>query len=80
MVSPMPVDAIDKALDHEIDAACKALLELAETDREKWWTAFELKVQARNGWSSAVMGLALRRLVAEDLFEQRSDLRVRIGR
>ncbi len=73
-----PVDAVDVTIDEEIDKARDALMELASADPETWWTAHELKVRARNGWSSAIMGLALRQLVAEGAFEQASDLRVRI--
>jgi hypothetical protein len=73
-----PVDAVDVTIDEEIDKARDALIELASEDPETWWTAHELKVRARNGWSSAIMGLALRQLVAEGAFEQASDLRVRI--
>lgn len=74
----MAIDPVDVTIDEEIVAAKNALIELASSEPEKWWTAFELKVRARNGWSSAVMGLALRELVSDEVFEQGSGLRVRI--
>jgi RNA:NAD 2'-phosphotransferase (TPT1/KptA family) len=77
METMMMVDATDRVLDEEIAQARDELLKVAASD-ERWWTARELKVRARNGWSSGVMGLALRQLVGEGLLEQRrSDLRVR---
>jgi hypothetical protein len=80
MEMTMPVDAVDVKIDQEIEAAREALVDLAisDSDRQEWWTAHELKVRARNGWSSAVMGLALRQLVSEGTFEQAHDLRVRV--
>jgi RNA:NAD 2'-phosphotransferase (TPT1/KptA family) len=76
----MPADPEDAKIDEGIVGAKDALVELASRDPEKWWTAFELKARARNGWSSAVMGLAFRELVSEKVFEQGSGLRVRIRR
>lgn len=74
----MTVDATDRVLDEAIARAEEELLAVASSERERWWTARELKVRARNGWSSGVMGLALRRLIAAGSLEQRScDLRVR---
>ncbi len=79
MGTTMTVDATDRVLDAEIARAREKLLEVARQDAEKWWTARELKVQARNGWGSGVMGLALRALVADGELEQRrSDLRVQL--
>jgi RNA:NAD 2'-phosphotransferase (TPT1/KptA family) len=75
----MSVDATDRVLDQEVEEARERLLEVARTDEHRWWSARELKVRARNGWSSGVMGLALRALVAEGKLEQRrSDLRVQL--
>jgi RNA:NAD 2'-phosphotransferase (TPT1/KptA family) len=74
----MAIDSVDVTIDEEIVAAKNALVALASSEPEKWWTAFELKVRARNGWSSAVMGLALRELVSDGVLEQGSGLRVRI--
>lgn len=76
----MPADPEDVKINEGIVAAKDALIELASSEPEKWWTAFELKARARNGWSSAVMGLALRELVSEKVFEQGSGLRIRIRR
>ena len=75
----MTVDATDRTIDEEIVSARESLLQLArEEPADRWWTAHELKVRARNGWSSAVMGLALRELLDEGVFEQGDDLRVRL--
>lgn len=72
-------DATDRVLAEEIAKARDVLLEVASTEEDRWWTARELKVRARNGWSSGVMGLALRSLIEEGLLEQRrSDLQVRL--
>jgi hypothetical protein len=74
----MRADPEDVKIDEGIVAAKNALIELASSEPDKWWTAFELKARARNGWSSAVMGLAFRDLVSEEVFEQGPGLRVRI--
>ena len=77
----MTVDAADRTLGKEIAQARKAMLKLATQESEQWWTARDLKVQTRNGWSSGVMGLALQELLDEDLLEQRPhDLRVRLSK
>ena len=74
----MTVDATDQAVNEEVAAARDAIVELASSS-DKWWTAYELKVRARNGWSAGAMGLALRELVDEGILEQREDdLRLRI--
>jgi hypothetical protein len=78
MEMSMTVDATDRTIGQEIEQAREALLELAREEPAKWWTAHELKVRARNGWSSAVMGLALRQLLDEGSFEQGPDLRVQL--
>jgi hypothetical protein len=78
MESIVTVDAADRTLREEIVRARDALLELASERPGHWWSARDLKVQARNGWDSGVMGLALSELLEEGLLEQRSsDLRVR---
>ena len=77
----MTVDATDQALEREIAAARDALLKTAvklAADGAEWWTARELKERARNGWSSAAMGLALRQLVDDGTLEQGRDFRVRL--
>jgi len=74
----MAVDATDRTIREEIEKARGSLLDVARKEPKRWWTAYELKVRARNGWSSAVMGLALKDLLDRDLFEQGSDLRVRL--
>lgn len=78
------VDTIDRRIDEDVREAQASLIELATedqlaTEEPRWWTAHELKVRARNGWSSAVVGLALQDLIAEGKFEQGPDLRVRLS-
>lgn len=81
MEMAMTVDATDRTISQEIEQAREALLQLArEGPEDRWWTAHELAVCARNGWSSAIVDLALRELLDEGLFEQRSDLQVRFVR
>jgi hypothetical protein len=75
----MRTDAIEEAIGRDIADARTALIELATGPPVDWWSAYDLKVQARNGWSSGVMGLALRQLLDEQILIQRpGDLRVRL--
>lgn len=74
----MTVDATERILRGQILAARVALLSEAREEPSRWWPPYELKVTARNGWSSAVMGLALRQLVADGALEQRRDFFVRV--
>jgi hypothetical protein len=78
----MTVDATDRAITEEIEAARDQLVRVAETESEPdgWWTAQGLAVRARNGWSSAVVDLALRQLLDEGIFEQGPNLLVRLVR
>jgi hypothetical protein len=76
----MTVDATDRTIDEEIVQARQALMQLARDEPTRSWTAYELAVCARNGWSSAVVDLALRELLDEGVFEQGPDLRVRLVR
>jgi hypothetical protein len=79
MGNTMTVDATDRAVNAEVAAARDALFELASSRPSEWWTAYDLKVRARNGWSAGAMGLALRELIDEGVLEQREDdLRVRV--
>jgi len=73
----MPLDALDVVLEKQVRAAKRALVELADSTPEKWWTAFDLKKEARNGESSSTMGLALIELLKEGGLERGPDLRVR---
>jgi hypothetical protein len=78
METLMLVDATDRTISEEIVRARDALIQFASENPAKAWTAHELKVGARNGGSSAVMGLALRQLLDERIFEEDADLRVRL--
>jgi hypothetical protein len=80
MEAMMTADATDVALANEIDAARAKLVELASEQPSRWWTAYELKVEARNGWSPGAMGLALRQLIEEGRLVQRpEDLLVKLA-
>jgi hypothetical protein len=74
----MAIDTTDRAISEEIEEARQALLVLAAERPEEGWTARELLTRARNGWSSAVMGLALRDLLDDEKLEQGEDLRIRL--
>lgn len=74
----LAMDATDRRIEEEVRAARVALLDVA-TRWHGWWTAHELKVQARNGRSSAVVDLALQDLIAALKFEQGPDLHVRLA-
>jgi hypothetical protein len=73
----MAIDTTDQVISEEIAAAGQALLLLADEQSEEGWTARDLLTRARNGWSSAVMGLALRSLLDDGRLEQGEDLRIR---
>ena len=72
----MSPDVMSEQLAKEINEASEALVARAR-EREDWWRAYELKDQARNGWSSGAMNIALRRLVETGVFEQQGD-RIRL--
>lgn len=75
----MPTDTTEQVISEAIAEARVALEDLARQEPARWWTAYELKVRARNGWSSGIMGLALRQLLDDEVFEQSpEDLRVRL--
>jgi hypothetical protein len=76
----MPIDATSAAASAEVLAAERALRELAERDPARWWSGYELKAQARNGWSAAAMSVALNRLVDGGTLERASRDRIRLSR
>lgn len=78
MEAMMTVDTTDKELQESIGKARAVLIEIAQEDPERWWSPYELKARARNGWGSGVAGLALRELVREGILEQRRDFRVHL--
>jgi hypothetical protein len=73
----MTLDAFDADAREQIEAAKRGLVELALTTPRRWWTAFDLKEEARNGWSAPTMDLALYDLVDEGRLEERHDHRLR---
>ena len=70
----MTFDSVDRALEADVRAAKQKLVEVA-AERD-YWTAFELKKRARNGWGSSTMGLALYALLDEGTLARASDQRV----
>ncbi len=74
----MPADATFAALTDEIAAAREALVALASEEPDRWWSPFDLKTEARNGWSGGAMSLALGELVDDGVFSVGPDRRVRL--
>lgn len=74
----MATDPLDQILEADLAAAKLRMADLAR-ERDSW-TAFELKQRARNGWSSATMGLALYALLDEGRLVRGRDHRVRASR
>jgi hypothetical protein len=64
-------------LEGEVTSAQEALLEVVQTDPEKWWDARELREQARNGTGGEVMMYALTDLVNKGELRLNSKLLVR---
>jgi hypothetical protein len=79
MEASMKRDATSARLAKEIAEAREALIETARLDPERWWFAYELKDQARNGWSAGAMNMALRRMIDAEIFELDGD-RIRLHR
>lgn len=73
MGGSMAIDATTEFLAREIGEAREALLREAGLFPERWWPAWELKAQARNGWSDGAMNLALNRLIQEGTFAVKED-------
>jgi hypothetical protein len=73
----MRVDAVTEQLADEIVAARGALLERINENPERWWPAYELKDDARNGHSAGAMNMALTRLIDDGLVELDGD-RIRL--
>jgi 3-oxoacyl-ACP reductase-like protein len=74
----MITDPAFEMVSGEVAAARDALVDAARADSERWWSAHELKIHARNGWSSGAMSLAMNDLVEDGTFELNDDLRVRL--
>jgi hypothetical protein len=73
MESSMALDATTEFLAGEIRAASAALVSEARQAPERWWPAWELKAQARNGWSDGAMSLGLNRLIQDGTFAVKGD-------
>jgi hypothetical protein len=79
MEASMKRNAMAERLAGEIAEARDALLDTVRRDPERWWIAYQLKDQARNGWSASTMNLALSRLIDTGVFELKED-RIRLQR
>lgn len=73
----MTLDAFDADARDQIRAAKESLADVARREPRRWWTAFDLKEEARNGWSAPTMDLALYDLLDEGRLEERADHRLR---
>jgi len=73
-VSNTTLDPTAAALAGEVMAAREAVLELCKSDAERPRLAYELKREARNGWSAGAMTLALNGLLADGLLQAEGDL------
>jgi hypothetical protein len=80
MESAMAIDATAAAAAKEVAAAENAIRALASADQDRSWSAYELKTQARNGWSASAMSVALNRLVDDGILELTDGDRVRLSR
>ena len=69
----MKRNATTEQLAGEIAEARDALLDVVQRDPKRWWVAYQLKDQARNGWSASIMNMALARLVDTGVFELKDD-------
>jgi hypothetical protein len=74
----LPVDQTYAALAEEVTAAERALIEVAEREPGKWWYPYELRQEARNGWSPGAMGIALDDLIERGVFQMNAELCVRL--
>ena len=74
----MTTDPAFELVSEEVAAARDALVEAAQADAGKWWSAYELKIHARNGSGSGAVSLAMNDLVDDGTFELNEDLRVRL--
>lgn len=64
----MAIDRTAACLSEEVARATAALIQTSRTAPEKWWSARELKAEAKNGWSHAATNMALRSLIADGTF------------
>lgn len=74
----MPLDATTAALTEEVQHAREAIIDYAKTAPQDWWDPYELKLRARNGWSSGAMTLAMNDLIDEGVLEVGERLLVRL--
>jgi hypothetical protein len=66
-------DAPTAHLSQEVAQAREALIATVREEPDRWWSAYDLKVEVRNGWSAGAMSLALNELVEDGTFEARHD-------
>jgi hypothetical protein len=58
-------DAAFAFVSEEIRDGEQSILETLSTNPDRWWSASELKIQARKARSAGAMSLALEQLIAE---------------
>jgi hypothetical protein len=73
METSMTLDATAAALRDEVAAAREELLRVCRRDPKRTWPAYELKAEARNGWSDGAMNIALSELIDEHLLQADGD-------
>jgi hypothetical protein len=78
MGSAMTVDQTYIALTEQVAAAEKAIVAEAKKAAGEWWYPYDLRKQARNGWSAGAMGIAMDNLIARGVLEVNADLCVRL--
>ncbi len=71
-------DPLATHLTQEIVEASAALVDLCKSQPDRDWPAYELKTQARNGWSAGAMSMALSRLLDEGVLWAEGD-RIRLS-
>jgi len=60
----------------QVTAVRDALLELAKSDPQRWWTAEELREAVQNGYPSTLVSIALNDLIAGDVLRLNNKLLV----
>jgi len=73
MEASMKRNPAAERLASEIAEARDALLDTVRSDPKRWWVVYQLKDQARNGWSASIMNMALARLIDTGVCELEGD-------
>jgi hypothetical protein len=62
----MAMSAMGTPAAESVSAVRTALLEVARSEPERWWTAEELREAVQNGYPSTLVSIALNELIAGD--------------